>query len=147
MAENETGTFDSCLDLESSFQTVYGRQIPCFAPLVWTINDENANNRPNLTEIEMGCAEIGCTPYCLRAGEKCIKYTVMDRNKEKTVKWESSFCGQGTNWDGETISRNRCFTENQVEGYDHRVCFCDDTSLCNSAMVTTQKTVGLGSLA
>ena len=123
------------------FQTVYGRQLPCFSPLVWTLNDEYANNRPNLTEIKMACDEIdGCTPYCLRAGGMCIKCTVMNRNKDRTVAWESSFCGQGTNWKGETISTTRCFTDNQGEGQDHSVCFCDDASLCNSAPSTRLNT-------
>ena len=71
----------------------------------------------------------------------CIKYTVMNRNKDRTVVWESSFCGQGTNWNQETISRNRCFTDNGGEGHYHRVCFCDDTSLCNSALLTGKGSV------
>ena len=68
----------------------------------------------------------------------CVKYTVIDRNSKRTISWESSFCGQGTNWNGEVVSSNRCFTENKVEGKDHRVCFCDDLSLCNSAKNTGQ---------
>eukprot|EP00092_Neocalanus_flemingeri_P003031 GFUD01003240.1.p1 GENE.GFUD01003240.1~~GFUD01003240.1.p1 ORF type:complete len:219 (+),score=35.85 GFUD01003240.1:7-663(+) len=143
MNVNGTGSFPSCMDLESDFSIIYGRELPCFAPLVWTVDDENANNRPNVTEIIEACQthDPPCDPYCLRAGQMCVKYTVTDRNKRRTVSWESSFCGQGTNWEGEVVSANRCFTENKVGGKDHRVCFCDDMSLCNSARKLSEHSV------
>ena len=46
----------------------------------------------------------------------CTKYIVTSRNKEKTIQWETHFCGQGVRWGGDTVSSSRCFDENNVEG-------------------------------
>ena len=45
-----------------------------------------------------------------------MKYSVTDRNKERTVRLESHFCGQGVKWGGDVVSNNRCFNEDNVEG-------------------------------
>ena len=42
--------------------------MPCFHPLVWTYNDENAGNPPNIQEIVDECARTGCDPTCVRGG-------------------------------------------------------------------------------
>jgi len=123
--------------IESDFENIYGRQLPCFSPLVKTFNDENANNAPNLTEIVEQCENLeGCSPYCLRAGQMCMKYTVTTTSSDKVTVWESHFCGSGTNWNGKTVNSERCFPENKVQGYDHKVCFCNGLSLCNKAQRT-----------
>ena len=46
----------------------------------------------------------------------CTKYIVTSRNKEKTIQWETHFCGQGVKWGGDVVSSNRCFNEDNVEG-------------------------------
>ena len=45
-----------------------------------------------------------------------MKYSVTDRNRERTVRLESHFCGQGVKWGGDVVSNNRCFNEDNVEG-------------------------------
>ena len=80
-----------------------------------------------------------------------MKYSVTDRNRERTVRLESHFCGQGVKWGGDVVSNNRCFNEDNVEGEklfaveilikcgfclsgkDHKVCFCNDGSKCNTS--------------
>merc|ERR1711935_856143 len=118
------GSFPSCSDLEDGLATQYGREVPCYSPLVWTENDQYSANRPDPKDIVAACETQGCSPFCARGSGKCIKYTIYDRNDESTVSWESSFCGQGT-MDEESVERNRCFTERGVMGTNHRVCFCD----------------------
>ena len=63
----------------------YGREIPCYEPTVYTVNDversllpkiecltiklmtsQNGHNRPNLTDLEAQCQEVGCDPFCSR---------------------------------------------------------------------------------
>merc|ERR1711874_770755 len=48
---NNTESFPTCLDLENDFVSKYGREIPCFPPLVRTYNDETGMNSPNVTQI------------------------------------------------------------------------------------------------
>ena len=65
------------------FLSKYGREIPCYEPTVYTENDgvgsyttqdwieswmisQNGYNRPNLTELEAQCQELGCDPFCSR---------------------------------------------------------------------------------
>ena len=98
------------------FPTLFDRQVPCFSPLVWTYNDENGLNSPDINEIVNECERTGCNPFCARGGGMCTKYTVTDRNKERTVRWESHFCGQGIKWDGDGVSRGRCFSEKNIAG-------------------------------
>ena len=45
-----------------------------------------------------------------------MKYSVTDRNKERTVRLEAHFCGQGVKWGGDVLSNNRCFNELNIEG-------------------------------
>ena len=45
-----------------------------------------------------------------------MKYSVTDRNRERTVRLEAHFCGQGVKWGGDVVSNNRCFNEDNVEG-------------------------------
>merc|ERR1712168_1303797 len=97
---NNTESFPTCLDLENEFGSLYGREIPCFPPLVRTFNDENGGRSPNISEIVAACQQTGCNPFCPRAGGTCVKYTVTNRNKDRTVAWESHFCGEGIKWDG-----------------------------------------------
>ena len=65
----------------------------------------------------------------------CLKYTVTNRNKDRTVAWESHFCGEGVEWDGNVISSRTCYSEQNVNnrGVDHSACFCNNMSKCNSA--------------
>ena len=98
------------------FTITYGRPVPCFHPLVYTFNDEFGQNSPNTTEIEEACERTGCDPFCARSGGMCMKYSVTDRNRERTVRLESHFCGQGVKWGGDVVSNNRCFNEDNVEG-------------------------------
>ena len=114
----------------------YGKEVPCFPPLVRTYNDQNGQNSPNISEIVAACAQTGCTPTCPRAGGMCVKYTVTNRNKDRTIAWESHFCGEGITWDGSVISGRACYSEQNVNnrGVDHSVCFCNNMSLCNSAI-------------
>ena len=37
------------------FNSLFGRSVPCFHPLVWTIDDGNGMNGPILAEIEQQC--------------------------------------------------------------------------------------------
>ena len=54
--------------------------MPCFHPLVWTYNDENAGNPPNIQEIVDECARTGCDPTCVRGGgESRVGYLFVDR--------------------------------------------------------------------
>lgn len=134
LAENENFTTSStCLDFESDFNSLFGRSVPCFHPLVWTIDDGDGMNGPILEEIEQQCQETGCDPFCSRGGAMCMKYSVKERNKDKTVRWESHFCGSGVKWDGSGISHGRCYGEDNVEGKDHKICLCNDMSKCNGA--------------
>ena len=66
----------------------------------------------------------------------CVKYTVTNRNKDRTIAWESHFCGEGITWDGSVISGRACYSEQNVNnrGVDHSACFCNNMSLCNSAI-------------
>ena len=63
-----------------------------------------------------------------------MKYTVINRNKDRTIAWESHFCGEGIQWDGDVISGRACYSELNVNsrGVDHSVCFCNNMSKCNS---------------
>ena len=119
------------------FGSMFGREIPCFPPLVRTFNDENGGNSPNITEIVAACALTGCNPTCPRAGGTCVKYTVTNRNKDRTVAWESHFCGEGIKWDGTVISGSKCYEENNVVGRDHSACFCNNMSKCNDSTQLT----------
>jgi len=134
---NGSGTFPSCETLEESFPTLYGRMIPCYEPTVYTYNNEYGTNRPNLSAIVEACNNQGCDPYCSRSGDSCVKYTVINNDDERSVEWESSFCGQvTTQWNGEVVSSGNCYTERDVMGsQDHQVCFCDDSELCNGGEV------------
>ena len=122
---------------------MYGREIPCFPPLVRTFNDENGGRSPNITEIVAACQQTGCNPFCPRAGGTCVKYTVTNRNKDRTVAWESHFCGEGIKWDGTVISGSKCYEENNVVGRDHSACFCNNMNLCNQADQLTGAQLGV----
>jgi len=112
---NGSGTFPSCETLEESFPTLYGRMIPCYEPTVYTYNNEYGTNRPNLSAIVEACNNQGCDPYCSRSGDSCVKYTVINNDDERSVEWESSFCGQvTTQWNGEVVSSGNCYTERDV---------------------------------
>jgi len=127
--------FPTCLNLEESFPTSFGREVPCFHPLVYTVNDENGLNGPIIDEIVEACQRTGSDPFCSRGGGMCVKYTVTDRSKSRVVRWESHFCGQGVKWNGDQVSGTRCFWEDNVEGMDHRVCFSNDGSKCNGSAI------------
>ena len=81
------------------------------------MTSQNGHNRPNLTDLEAQCQEVGCDPFCsrctldthlfftyytclgvelifCRAGDACITYTVLNNDDERTVQIESKFCGQ-----------------------------------------------------
>jgi len=135
MAANSSSGFPSCSELSDAWLTTYGRAIPCYEPTVYTVNDGNGHNRPNLTDLEAQCQEVGCDPFCSRAGDACITYTVLNNDDEGTVEIESKFCGQVQRmWDGAVVTNGRCYTEYGVGGaQDHQVCFCDDIDRCNRA--------------
>ena len=103
----------------SQFSTTFGREVPCFHPLVYTVNDENGLNGPIIDEIVEACQKTGCDPFCSRGGGMCVKYTVTDRSKSRVVRWESHFCGQGVKWNGDQVSGTRCFWEDNVQGNWH----------------------------
>jgi len=87
VSENDNFTSgSSCIDLEDDFTITYGRPVPCFHPLVWTYNDEFGQNSPNTSEIEQACQKQGCNPFCARSGGMCMKYSVTDRNRQRTVR-------------------------------------------------------------
>ena len=49
---------------------------PCFEPLVWTYNDENGGNEPDLGQLDQACQEQGCDPYCTPGpSQTCVKYS------------------------------------------------------------------------
>jgi len=133
-ASNSSSGFPSCQELSASWETQYGRKIPCYEPTVYTVNDENGRNRPNLTDLEAQCQLVGCDPFCSRAGDACITYTVLNNDDERSVEIETKFCGQVQKmWDGEVVTSGRCYTEYGVDAQDHQVCFCDDIDRCNEA--------------
>jgi len=136
MAANSSSGFPSCSDLSDDWLGKYGREIPCYEPTVYTVNDGNGHNRPNLTDLEAQCQEVGCDPFCSRAGDACITYTVFNNDDERTVEIETQFCGQVQRmWDGAVVTNGRCYTEYDVGGaQDHQVCFCDDNDRCNGAV-------------
>ena len=67
-----------------------------------------------------------------RSGDSCLKYTVINNDDERSVEWESSFCGQvalqpilttgnmqvTTQWNGEVVSSGNCYTERDVSDRD-----------------------------
>jgi len=135
-AANSSSGFPSCSELSEDWSERYGREIPCYEPTVYTVNDGNGHNRPNLTDLEAQCQEVGCDPFCSRAGDACITYTVFNNDDERTVEIETQFCGQVQRmWDGAVVTNGRCYTEYDVGGaQDHQVCFCDDNDRCNGAV-------------
>ena len=94
--EGNNTDFQSCTDYEEDvrktyfflespnifqFPTLFERDVPCFAPLVWTYDDDNGLNSPDLEEIVSECERTGCNPFCARSGGMCMKYTVTDRHR------------------------------------------------------------------
>jgi len=91
---------------------------PCFAPLVWTTNDADGSNQPDLDELEKACERVpGCSVHCTPGpSERCIKYTEFSASK---LSYTSSFCGRITlDWTGESPDNSRCYkTENREYCY------------------------------
>jgi len=82
---------------------------PCFSPLVWTENDENGANQPDLDELEAACEKVpGCSVHCTPGpSERCIKYTEFSAGK---LAYTSSFCGRITlDWTNESPDNSRCY--------------------------------------
>ena len=68
-----TNQTSNCLDFQDEES---GQTRPCFEPLVWTVNDDNGDNEPNLDELEAACKEKGCDPFCTPSpSQTCVKYT------------------------------------------------------------------------
>jgi len=83
---------------------------PCFTPLVWTKNDDNGENQPDLDELEKASERVpGCSVHCTPGpSERCIKYTEFSAGK---LSYTSSFCGRITlDWTGESPDNSRCYT-------------------------------------
>jgi len=125
-AETESTNLTSgCMDLETEDEP----KRPCFPPLVWTYNDENGSNEPDLGELESTCQEKGCVPFCTPGpSQTCVKYSEWTG---KQLSYTSQFCGSVTlEWSGSKSSINRCFRAGAQE-----YCFCDQymQTLCNSA--------------
>ena len=129
---------------------------PCFEPLVWTHNDENGGNEPDLGELEQICAENNkCDPFCTPGpSQTCVKYSEWTgKVKSYTSQVEIiselfisclkpilfQFCGKVTlDWSGSTSKINRCFRAGSQE-----YCFCDQNTqpLCNNSV---RISLGLG---
>merc|ERR1712080_186823 len=106
---------------------------PCFSPLVWTTNNEDGENQPDLDKIEATCEEVGCVPHCTPGTrEMCIKYTEWSGDK---MSYTSSFCGEVTlDWTGGRPSNDRCYynEDNNKQYCYNRVEFCyQDGGNCN----------------
>ena len=43
---------------------------------MWTYNDENGGNEPDLGQLDQACQEQGCDPYCTPGpSQTCVKYS------------------------------------------------------------------------
>merc|ERR1712126_490178 len=125
----------SCKDLQPDSDSEDDNKVskPCFSPLVWTTNNEDGENQPDLDKIEATCEEVGCVPHCIPGtGEMCIKYTEWSGDK---MSYTSSFCGEVTlDWTGGRPSNDRCYynEDNNKQYCYNRVEFCyQDGDNCN----------------
>jgi len=129
-----TNQTSNCLDFQDEEA---GQTRPCFEPLVWTFNDDNGDNEPNLEELEAVCQEKGCDPFCTPSpSQTCVKYTEWNGD---TLSYVSKFCGKVTlDWNRNKGDVNRCFRENNKE-----YCFCDQNMKykCNTATRTVSQSL------
>ncbi|XP_023327468.1 uncharacterized protein LOC111700696 [Eurytemora carolleeae] len=135
-----TNKTERCSDLETDDAE---EKRPCFAPLVWTFNDELGSNRPDPKDIVDACNKKTppCDPTCIKSGgQTCVKYTLMSNNIDNAVVRETSFCGRVVS-DGVTVSNDVCRTQKDSAGYNVELCSCSSSQFCNAAFKNTQSSV------
>lgn len=99
-------------------------------------------NGPNLEQIRTKCqrgetlSKETCIPFCTKeSGKSCIQMTYTRRDKEKSIIYQTHFCGEGidlTN-NGKTI-RKGCHKQTNLDEYDVEACFCQGHE-CNGGSV------------
>ena len=123
---------------QSTCGSLNQKGMPCYHPFVWTYG-EFRFNQPLPEVVEQTCKQPGdiygniCDPTCMKNENTCCKMTYFIKGTDNIAN-ATSFCCKGLDTkNGQSMNSGR-YVEENVDGYDVEISFCD-TDRCNHSNI------------